>query len=77
MYFPMNFTKLKKITFLRNNTVVDKLVVDASAHSAHFFISSTFISNARLKLEKIKQMLRNTIEAEVFLFENHPNFLFI
>ena len=77
MYFPMNFTKLKKITFLRNNTVVDKLVVDASVHSAHFFISSTFISNARLKLEKIKQMLRNTIEAEVFLFENYPNFLLI
>ena len=44
-------------------------------YTRFFFISNTFISNARLKSAKNQANAKQHPEAELFLFENYSHFL--
>ena len=53
--------------FIKKNTCSEVYVVHT------FFISSTFISNARLKLIKNQANAKQHLEAELLLFENYSH----
>ena len=66
--FPVNFAKSQEHLFLQNTSS------GCFCTSHVFFISSTFISNAMLKLTKNQANAKQHPEVELLLFENYSHY---